>query len=544
MGTGYIRQSSATIVTGQDIIAAPLNAEFNAIVAAFDATTGHLHDGTTGNGPKLDLSVSSTGNLPVNRGGTGAAVAATALSNLGGQPLNSNLTALSGLTGAADTGFYFTGAGLMATTSLTATGRSIIAGANVAAVQTTLSLVPGTNVQAYHARLADIAGITYAQGDILYYNGTNIVKLAAGTSGNVLQTNGAAANPTWVSPTSVTGLLVAANNLSDVSNKQTSHDNLFVSQQTVASAATLNLDTAGSEIVEISGTTTTTAITLTAGRVRLVRAQGAWPITGGGSLILNNNSGSYTCAAGDCILFIGYAAGVVRGLIFPINGQPTVTVSVANGGTGITSFGSGIATWLGTPNSANLAAAMTDETGTGALVFANTPTLVTPVLGVATATTINGNTFTTGTYTLTGTAGKTLNFTNTLTFSGTDGTTMTFPSTSSTVLTVGNNATITKGYYVTPNSIGTISTGTVTPDAANGNYQYYTNNGAHTYAAPSTDCAMDVMIINGASAGAITFSGFTVSANVGDALTTTNTNKFIISVRRMNAVSTYTIKAL
>ena len=51
------------------------------------------------------------------------------------------------------------------------------------------------------------------------------------------------------------------------------------------------------------------------------------------------------------------------------------TLPVANGGTGRTSLGSGIATWLGTPSSANLAAAITDETGTGALVFANSPTL-------------------------------------------------------------------------------------------------------------------------------------------------------------------------
>jgi hypothetical protein len=50
-------------------------------------------------------------------------------------------------------------------------------------------------------------------------------------------------------------------------------------------------------------------------------------------------------------------------------------LNVANGGTGITSFGTGIATWLGTPSSANLAAAITDETGTGSLVFANSPAL-------------------------------------------------------------------------------------------------------------------------------------------------------------------------
>jgi hypothetical protein len=61
---------------------------------------------------------------------------------------------------------------------------------------------------------------------------------------------------------------------------------------------------------------------------------------------------------------------------------------VANGGTGITSLGSGIATFLGTPSSANLASAVTDETGSGSLVFATSPTLVTPNIGVATGTSL------------------------------------------------------------------------------------------------------------------------------------------------------------
>lgn len=142
------------------------------------------------------------------------------------------------------------------------------------------------------------------------------------------------------------------------------------------------------------------------------------------------------------------------------------------------------------------------------------------------------------------TSGKALSASNSLTLAGTDGTTMTFPATSSTVLTTGNNATITKGYYVTPYNIGTVSSGTTTPDAANGNYQYYTNNGAHTLAAPSSDCAIDILVTNGASAGTVTFSGFTVGSDIGSALTTTNTNKFIISIRRINAVATYSIYAL
>jgi hypothetical protein len=62
---------------------------------------------------------------------------------------------------------------------------------------------------------------------------------------------------------------------------------------------------------------------------------------------------------------------------------------VASGGTGITSFGAGVATFLGTPSSANLATAVTDETGSGLLVFATSPTLVTPVLGTPSSGTLS-----------------------------------------------------------------------------------------------------------------------------------------------------------
>jgi len=71
----------------------------------------------------------------------------------------------------------------------------------------------------------------------------------------------------------------------------------------------------------------------------------------------------------------------------------TGTLPVGNGGTGITSLGTGVATWWGTPSSANLASAVTDETGSGSLVFATSPTFVTPALGTpssGTATNLTG----------------------------------------------------------------------------------------------------------------------------------------------------------
>jgi hypothetical protein len=61
--------------------------------------------------------------------------------------------------------------------------------------------------------------------------------------------------------------------------------------------------------------------------------------------------------------------------------------------TGVDGLGTGVATFLATPSSSNLAAAVTGETGSGALVFATSPTLVTPDIGVASGTslTLTGN---------------------------------------------------------------------------------------------------------------------------------------------------------
>jgi hypothetical protein len=56
--------------------------------------------------------------------------------------------------------------------------------------------------------------------------------------------------------------------------------------------------------------------------------------------------------------------------------------------TGVSGLGSNVATFLATPSSANLISAVTDETGTGSLVFATSPTLVTPILGTPSSGTL------------------------------------------------------------------------------------------------------------------------------------------------------------
>ncbi len=83
MGNGYVRQEAANIITGNTIEASHLNNEFNALLAAFDASTGHSHDGTAGEGPKISLTSSVSGTLPVANGGTNATTASAARTSLG-----------------------------------------------------------------------------------------------------------------------------------------------------------------------------------------------------------------------------------------------------------------------------------------------------------------------------------------------------------------------------------------------------------------------------------------------------------------------------
>ena len=100
--------------------------------------------------------------------------------------------------------------------------------------------------------------------------------------------------------------------------------------------------------------------------------------TGATSISLYTNGTSNTDLGGGTARLSIDSAGVVS-----ITGSLTIgtPLGVASGGTGLSALGAGVATWLGTPSSANLAAALTDETGTaGNVVFSTGPTLQGPVL--------------------------------------------------------------------------------------------------------------------------------------------------------------------
>jgi hypothetical protein len=158
----------------------------------------------------------------------------------------------------------------------------------------------------------------------------------------------------------------------------------------------------------------------------------------------------------------------------------TTPLAAASGGTGLTALGAGVATFLGTPTSANLRTAVTDETGTGALVFASSPTLVTPALGtpasgvltnctgltnaglVNSAVTINGTTVSLGgSATVTAAVPNALTIGTGLTGTSYNGSSAVTVAIDSTVATLSGTQTLTNKTLVAP-ALGTPASGVMT----------------------------------------------------------------------------------
>ena len=133
----------------------------------------------------IDLGASSiTGTLAVSDGGTGGTSAAAARTNLGVaigsdvQAYDADLAAIAGLTSAADKIPYFTGSGTAAVADFTSFARTLVDDGNATAARNTLGVAIGSDVQAYDAGLTSIAGLTTAANKLIYTTASDTYAVA------------------------------------------------------------------------------------------------------------------------------------------------------------------------------------------------------------------------------------------------------------------------------------------------------------------------------------------------------------------------------
>jgi hypothetical protein len=358
-----------------------------------------LNQSTTGNAATATALQTARAINGVNFDGTAAITVAAAAGTLTGATLASGVTA-SSLTSVG------TLAGLTVTApitgSVTGSSGSTTGNAATATALATARAINGVNFDGTSA-----ITVTAAAGTL---SGTT---LAAGVTASSLTSLGTIANLTATAGTIAT----TPSGSTDIANK------LYVDTVAQGLDAKASCVAATTADITLSGAQTIDGVSVVAGNRVLVKNQS-----------LSQNNGIYLCASGswtrttdantwdaltsaftfieqgtlngDCgFVCTANAGGTLGTTALPwsqFSGAGTFTagtgltltgsvfsltspVAVANGGTGLTSLGSGVATFLGTPSSANLAAAVTDETGSGALVFATSPTLVTPALGTPSA---------------------------------------------------------------------------------------------------------------------------------------------------------------
>jgi hypothetical protein len=321
------------------------------------------------------------GLLPVGLGGTGADNAAAARTNLGAQAASATLTSLAGLAGVAGRVPYFSGGTTLAIADSTAYGRGLWNLADLAAHRTALGIsavattllaqttqalmrTTGLGLTTYGSSLGMAADAAAAKV-LLAIAAADVSGFSAAADARITAQKGMALGLVPLAADSKIDTLYLPDSILGAVKYQGTW-NAATNSPAIPAASAANKGWYYK--VATAGTTTISGIN--------DWGVGDWIISNGVSWDKIDNTDSVTSVAG-------------------LNGAITsssLKTSLAIAPSDLTGLGANVATFLATPSSANLLAAMTDETGTGKLVFATSPTLITPTLGVATATglTVNG----------------------------------------------------------------------------------------------------------------------------------------------------------
>jgi len=341
-----------------------MRTQFSDVAAGFDKLPA-----LTGNGAKA---------VVVNAGGTalgvttGTLVLAVAFATAGAGAITLTSTAATNVT-LPTTGTLATLAGAETLTNKTISGAANTLSniANAALVNSSITIngsvvsLGGSATVTAVASSVTVGTTTIGGGAttrVLYDNAGTLGEYSVSGSGSVAMTTSPAfttpnlGTPSAATLTNATGLPVATG----ISGLGTG----------VSAALGVAVGSAGAFVAFNGAGGTPTSLTLT-------NATGLPVATGLSGLGANVATalGVAVGSAGAFVTFNGALGTPSSGTLTNATGLPVST--------GVSGLGTNVATFLAAPSSANLAAAITDETGSGALVFGTSPTLTTPTVSGA-----------------------------------------------------------------------------------------------------------------------------------------------------------------